>query len=386
MKFNFTPVLARRVFICATVVHVLALLAAPTGLYELLFRDAYANSDIPGMDFYAIYQAGYNALHGVSLHDTSALAGQSGVPIVMAYRYLPVVAYALGAPLALFPPKAALALWWVLNEALLILCTRGAWRLANDSVRSPIAASLWLVFSPFYVELFIGQFNFAQASLIFALMVALNNGGARTAGAAWTASLLLKTNTLLFAPSFLRRGRWGILVAGMAFLVLPNLVYYLAYPADWTAFYERNLKPQELTYYSGNFGFRALMTLIPLPVLQKATAGFVIVALSLVMIRPAKDINAHISLWMATYFVFYSNVWEHHYVMALPALTWWFAVRQRTDVFVFWALLSVPTTFIFSGIPDSFVAKALLTGSKAIPACVFWFWSVWRYCREPEPT
>ena len=128
MKPNLSPETAKRLFLVAVVFHVIVLVAAPFGVYETLFRDAYANSDVPGMDFYAIYQAGFNARHGISLHDLSTLTEQSGVPTFITFRYLPTAGFGLGLPLSLLPPRIALGVWWIINEFLMILCARAAWR------------------------------------------------------------------------------------------------------------------------------------------------------------------------------------------------------------------------------------------------------------------
>src|SRR5258707_99848 len=119
------------------------------------FFDATVLSGGRGLDFYSIYQAGYNARRGQDIYEGDPARVTVVVPYFTPYRYLPPVAYTVGAALSLLPPLTAYKTWVVLVELTLLLCAGASYYVTRD--RPDLGARLaamWLAFSPYYLELF----------------------------------------------------------------------------------------------------------------------------------------------------------------------------------------------------------------------------------------
>ena len=284
---------------------------------------------------------------------------------------------------------------------------------------------MWLCFTPYYLELYMGQFSFVQGALVF-LMLVLTLPGARRGWAfdgAWIASVLWNQNTALFAPLMLRLKRWRALVGLALLLALTSLPYFALYPGSLGAFL-RNFRGEPPWFQLGNLGFRqlvfdAMWSLgdvlgVELPqaayagVQWAVVAGLLALPLALLAGRSGRftrrpDVTLHLCLWMATYFLIYHHVWEHHYVMLLPVLV---ALMVRREAGLLWAiylLLALPTPFYLID-PQGQVAvldamrwtpirplwqDLLYHASKALPTLVLYGWLAWRIARsgrnDPRP-
>lgn len=355
-----------------SILHVVLTVCTFSPAGELVFRDAFGNPDEMGGDFFAIYQAGFHARHGVSVYEYMTLQEKSGVPYGTVFRYVPACAYLIGVPLSLLPPMASYALWMLVLEILLLLSIMVSCRLARDRC-SPVAiALLWVLYTPYYIELYMGQFSFAQAALILAMLYFLHENRRIAVSSAWTCSLLLKTNTLLFLPSLLRLKRWAMAIVPVVIFVGMNGIYFLFRPGDWSVFSESNLRFDNFGYSSGNFGLMNFLWALSLPGPQWIVRIFPVATLIIILVRRHDDLADHITLWMATYFLFYKHVWEHHYVMALPVLVWQIAVMRRRAFLLPWALFAAPTLFFLTGWPEIMAEKLLLPATKIIGSLLFY--------------
>src|SRR5258707_11312737 len=93
---------------CAGLVHLGLLIGwrFQTPLVPYYF-DATVLSGGRGLDFYSIYQAGYNARHGQDIYEGDPAKVTVVVPYFTPYRYLPPDAYTVGAALRLLPALTA---------------------------------------------------------------------------------------------------------------------------------------------------------------------------------------------------------------------------------------------------------------------------------------
>ena len=188
---------------------------------------------------------------------------------------------------------------------------------------------MWLVFTPYYLELYLGQFSLIQAAWFLLMLLAVEKArwGA-TLEWPWTLSLLWKQNTALLAPVWLKLRRWRTLfVGGVATLCL-SLPYYLWDP-DGLRSLLANLCSSPPAPALGNLGVRqALYSLTSAlwPSLTSAAHARIQLAwLALILVaglwitwRARPDAVTLLCLWLTTFFVVYHHVWEHHYVMLLP--------------------------------------------------------------------
>jgi hypothetical protein len=103
-----------------------------------------------------------------------------------------------------------------------------------------------------------------------------------------------------------------------------------------------------------------------------------------------------LSLWLAAYFLAAPQVWEHHYVMLLPAIVAAYGNRPSWLLAGLWLLLALPTPFGVTGLQSMVAANHDLRAfavepawmglaqhaAKALPAvALFGYWA-WRVARE----
>jgi glycosyl transferase family 87 len=363
------------VWVAACLVHGLFWISLRTHWLVPLFNDTVHRFG-PGADFFALYQAGYSAVHGHSIY--SFLPGQTVIPYAYPFRYLPASAYTAGVLLTLVPPAAAYALWLGVCELCLLYNVRETYRRSGEGVRGALLAGLWLAFTPYFLELWVGQFTFLLGSLLFWSALALQDGRWKAAQGWWITSVLWKPASLLWAPLWLRERRFwpGLALCGL--LLLGNLVYFLFFPGDWAVFQQANVQPLP-TWHAGNIGLSGLLyhftgegrLFAPLrALLTLALAGPV---LWVTFHRPRREDEGSghqgeehnagrsgvpgtpwwllAALWTLLYFLVYKDVWEHHLTLLLPFLVlglWQAPSRLVAAVAV---LLALPSPFVFYDMP-----------------------------------
>jgi hypothetical protein len=110
----------------------------------------------------------------------------------------------------------------------------------------------------------------------------------------------------------------------------------------------------------------------PPAVQQTAQTAVVLVILSVALwatLRPRRlEVVPALSLWLAAFFLASPQVWEHHYVMALPALVGLYLTRRSRWVLLAWLLLALPTPFGFVGLQPIIAANHDLRAFPLEPA------------------
>lgn len=386
-------------------VHLLFLLSLRTGWLNPLFEDSMHRFG-PGCDFFSIYAAGIKARLGESVYTIGGHV--EAVPYAYAFRYAPLVAYTLGAALSLLPALTAYGFWLILCEMALLRNMRLTLQYAPDRRTGLAAVSLWLLFSPYCMELYVGQFTFLTASLVFwayltwqesaSRLKPANPSALRWADLYWVTAVLLKMMPLLYLPVALLRGRWRSALLAVTALTASGL-YFVFFPQDWATFVTTNADPYP-TWHAGNQGlmallyalsgeqkglflsmrvvvlvlvgiallgimFRAWRTLHPATrkapralTARRTSRGSLRKRNAVSLIHPkavsgAMSDNAkRLMLFLyaagsATYLLTYKDVWEHHYVLLLPPLV--LLVMRRESPW----LWGVP--FLVSALPSLFV-------------------------------
>ena len=141
-----------------------------------------------GFDFGVFYLAG----QALAQHrDIYAVEGAFG------YRYLPVFAQTFGRLYALVAPLPAYVLHLCIGELLLAANVWLTWRLCSQPLLRARAVCMWLAFSPYFLEMYIGQVSFWAASALYWLMAALRENRPYRQAAIWATSILIKPNMLI---------------------------------------------------------------------------------------------------------------------------------------------------------------------------------------------
>jgi hypothetical protein len=380
-----------------------------TGTLNPLFFDAVVTHGRRGWDFYALYQAGHNVLTGHSVYESDGDVIDMVIPggTYTPFRYLPLSAYTLGALFNLLSPLRAYRIWVAFIEMALLLCVALTWRAVPDVDRRARLTAMWLCYSPFYLELYMGQFSFVQGALVYiALLYARRGRLGLGFDLSWIGSVLWKQNSALLLPLMARLKRFRALILLALLLVGSSGPYFALYPGSLNAFLG-NFSADAPWFQMGNLGFRQLvfdvmwsagdrldLDLSSLYVgAQRGVVGlFLFVALALLLLDRRPEVVTHLALWMTTFFLIYHHVWEHHYVMVLPLLVILAMRRESPWLWGLYVLLALPTPFYLID-PRGQVAvldamrwtpiRPLWQGlayhaAKAIPALFLYGWLAWQ--------
>lgn len=381
----------------AIVFHLSMLVSWRAGFWHPFTFDSTATRGWRGWDFYAVVQAGHNARTGISVYESHNDRIDVVVPRYTPYRYLPAMACTLGVLLDLLPPLWAFRLWVVILEGVLLGCAYLSWRAGRDPAERVLLAGMWLVYTPFYLEIYLGQFSLVQAALVLLMLRGVENGWRWRHDLAWAASLLWKQNTVLLAPLWVVTRRWRALLVGALAVALATVPYMVRHPEAMAPFLG-NLQSGTPSPQLGNLGVRQLLFSISsslAPALDSGaqaaiqTVWVAIVlggALWLTWRRGARQEALCICLWATTFFLVYHDVWEHHYVMLLPV---WVTLYRRTRtrwVLLLYGLVAIWTPYVlidpqgvaahhtpmrWTPLAPSWLDVAY-HASKALPTLVLW--------------
>jgi hypothetical protein len=335
---NGRPLLARRELItlgASLVVHYIAVILLLSGVLAFLFNDAMHRYG-PGTDFFAYRNAAYHWLHSNGIYAHGPGFG---------FRYHPLAAMTLFAPLAWLKPYTAYYVWLVLNELLLLLDLFLLRRLFTRNREFVVASVLLLLFTPLWLELFMGNSSFFVASLLLAAFYFYSRGAYRTFTALTIVSIIIKPIGLVFLPILLFRKQWRLALAIFVIPVITAVPYFVFNPQDWAQFAAINFgdAPAGWFVHAGNQGLFGLMADIGarlngiptrhLAGLSQLPAGsrMFLTALPLLLVilttwqnyRFRDNWKVCIFLWSAAYLLGYKDVWEHSYaflILALPFL------------------------------------------------------------------
>jgi len=364
----------RQIFKAAVVAgiifHIMILVHLFTGFLAPLSHDMTLFREIRGVDFNAVYMAGYYIRSGESLYRVPTQ--DEGIPHTR-FRYPPPAAWIVGLPASLIPKRHyALGgiMWAVLLECLLILNINLSIRHAGKGAPPVVLAAFWLLFFPFAVEMHMGQFSFLAGCFIFWSALALRRERPGLAVLLWIPAVLLKIYPFLLVPVYVRRAGWRRTVGSIGLMAALALPHFLWRAGDLREFLALNLGsaanfPEAA--YAGNQGFAHLLIQLKsiLPGMTPPIAAGLVLGLGCILTlayiycavhTTVMDDGLYIALGTALFFVLSREVWEHHYCLFLPPAAYYLLTR-RSGSHIFaagWMLIAAPTLYFFfnpSGLP-----------------------------------
>lgn len=391
---------ARAFLALAILLHLSLLVSWRLGFWDRYTFDATATQGWRGWDFFALYQAGRNVLDEVSAYESDNDKIDVVVPRYTPYRYLPLPAYSVGVALNLLPPLWAFRLWVAFTELILLGCAWLCGRLAPNRWDARVVMAMWLAFTPYYLEIYLGQFSIVQTAFILAMLVsALGRAPLWQGDLAWILSLLWKQNTALFAPVVLRLGRWRVLALAGLVIAATSSPYFAAFPSALPAFIA-NLRSGPPSFQLGNLGFRQLLFSLsswlwpqaPQALLQQLWVTLIVViGIWRTWASKRPDTVLLLGLWTTTYFLIYHHVWEHHYVMLLPVFAVLYLRTHSPLVLALYALVAIWTPYVLldpTGMAayhapmrwtplEPRILDVCYHASKALPTLALWGYILW---------
>ncbi|MFX0197531.1 MAG: glycosyltransferase 87 family protein [Candidatus Hodarchaeota archaeon] len=309
----------------------------------------------PRADFYAVYHAGVNLRQGISPYANNT----DGItPYFYTFRYLPAVAQ-LGKFLTNLPPQYAYLAWILFVEGMLMILIVSFWKHIEDKNLRVLSVGILLMSSPYFLELYMGQFTFAATSLVVVgLMI---QGGM----ALFAVAVILKVFPLILSPVLvLFRRLWPHLVMAVVSVVVLSLPYFLRHPADWKFYYVSNFLAGTGCFHSGNYGFIYFIYLLANDlslhgvllnwiILVRYFRLFILtVTAIIVLLSKEKRIVIGVVVLYLAHFLTYSHVWEHHMSGVIVISLMLFMIKHEKKwliglVIACLVMLALPTPFVF---------------------------------------
>jgi len=362
-----------------------------------------------GADFFSYYQAGHNVLNGLGCY---ALPDPLVVPYLYVYRYLPYFAYSFGVIINLAPPISA---YWIWISVLICSVWLAAFqtlsvakKLNRPDWEGYVGMGMWFMFTPIYIELYVGQVTLIAGILMFfALTTRSLVDGLKKRGTmviSWTVAALTKMIPYLIAPVLLAAGRVrtvlvAIIVTIVAIFAVPAGLESLQYFVDFNT--ARN---SYITPYPGDHSLKMLLYYLFGEQSRDAsglTILLVVVFLGLASFATlySRDVWSCACLFSVSYFFIMLDVWEHHYTFLIPLLVLaWIRGGQKDKarwIPVALALvMSIPALPVVQflsgmgsgGLPISWSPEwqIIYHSSKVVPTLIFYVWLLITAFRYPR--
>ena len=363
------------VLLTALGVHCIFWISLSNGILDPLFNDSTYRIR-QGVDFYQFYQAGSSLLDGDSIYRYTPSDELSFAPT---NRYPPFMTFTTGLAAQLWSPATAYYMWRVVILCAFVIMLLFLFKIAGTSQFTPILF-LSLIYTPYYIDLYLGQTNTLMAMLITLMMYGLVKGRDNLTFVTFAASLNVKLNTLLFLPIFILKKRWMILLKALTVAVILFIPYFFFFPEDLNYFFTWAFGTSiKYFYQTGNLGFYPVIRELvhnfsysdDLIRIVQTTWSILIMGITLwIQIRTRRsDPLDMVSLWMSAYFVAFKFIWEHHLVMLLPILAVEYLRGNRKTITFLWIILALPTVFHFIdvGLGSGYnELQPFLTGGKSL--------------------
>ena len=352
----------------AIAVHLVLLSMMITRQLDPLFNDA-SHRIGPGTDFWAYYNAGEHFLQGEGIY---------GQGPGMGYRYHPLAAMTLFAGLSLLGYDAAYYVWLAISVGMFFFLLFALSKLFRNQKEYLIALGLMTLFSPLYLDFYMGNCTFVSGGLLF-FAVWRYQEGLTTPFLLWfMLSLFLKPIGLLLLPLLVWK-KYRLTGIILALLVITGLPYFVWQSGEWTIFTHINLSSSAtepgFLVHGGNQGLfafllamiahvndislRSLSSISQLPyggmVLAKIYPFLILGGLSVLTYRFRQVLTfpAMTGLWVGIYLLAYKDVWEHSYALVIIIGLLWQLGKMEFNLLSLLSLLllALPGWFIIYDLP-----------------------------------
>ena len=362
-----------------------------------------------GADFFSYYQAGNNALNGINVY---TVPDSLAVPYLYPFRYLPYFAYTFGVILNLVP--ALLSYWLWVGFLAGLVCTAAlrtrslAKALHRPDWEGRIAMGMWFVFSPIYIELYVGQVTLIAGILMFFALTSSSlvkgQDSQKLITIFWVLSSLTKMIPYFIAPVLLAAGRVrtvlvAVIITIIAIVAVPAGLEFLQYFLAFNTARATNVTP-----YPGDHSLKMLLYYL----LGESSTNFssitilllvFFIGLAIFATLFSRDVWSCIGLFCTSYFFIMLDVWEHHYTFLIPLLVLaWIRGRPEDKArwvpFVLALLMSIPMMPIIEYLSGvglgvhpinwSIEWQIIYHSSKVVPALIFYGWLMITAIRYPR--
>ncbi|MBN2564157.1 MAG: DUF2029 domain-containing protein [Candidatus Eisenbacteria bacterium] len=348
---RYGPV-ARVLMVVALLLHAFLLLSVTTQSRPVVWalHNDMVHRQGPAADFFSIYHASASLSDGRSPY---SFEDDGRTPYFFPYRYMPIVAQ-MGRLMLWIPPMAAYHSWVILLEVMLVVLIILVWRVLTGW-RRVFGVCCLLLSTPYFLEVYMGQFTFATTALLAFSLVS-------SACLVYVLAVLLKMYPLAAGVAFVRTRRWKCFALAAVALGLLTIPYFATHLDDLRAFRALNLKvPAGVAggLHSGNYGFAYLLYLLlkgsglspAWPAFTGILHVFLLGATAVVvfMSRDKRLVVGACAMVLA-HFAGYAQVWEHHYsgviVLGVLLLSQWRDGSRLVPVTVAaLVLMALPTPF-----------------------------------------
>lgn len=351
--------------ICMLLLHGVLMYLLLTRRLDFLFNDA-SHRIGPGSDFWALYNAGKHWLLGSSIYDRGPGFG---------FRYHPILAMTVLSYISRLDYDSAYWVWVAGHEALLLATVCFFRKLVPDTRHFLVICGLLALFSPYYLEVYMGNASFVTGALLLVAFCLYKKESYLGFFALLIASILIKPIGLMFLPFLALRRHVRLALLVLVIIIGLGVPYFVMYPADWDTFVGINFDgfPVRAGFlvHAGNQGFYALLLMISahlndiptgelhslsqLPLwngllIRSIPYFFVLMSLWITYrLRGTKQTYLVLFLWLAAYLLGYKDTWEHTYSLMIFGLVFLYLSNQvnRTLLLVCSCGLAFPTAFVF---------------------------------------
>jgi len=377
----------QRIVIAALLlVHFVLLYLVLSRKLDFLFNDA-SHRIGPGSDFWALYNSGKHWRLGNNIYGQGPGFG---------FRYHPILAMTLLALLSHLKNTVAYAVWVFLNEFLFLMIWPFIRRLITDTRAFLVALAVGVFFTPYYLEVYMGNASFIAAALLIVAFFYLESHPNTRFYPLYLLSALIKPLALLFLPVLLFRKQVRLALVTVIIYAGLAIPYFAVRDTAWLAFTRVNFDGFAVNpgfmVHGGNQGFYTLILMISaslnnisnvalyslsqLPawnmiIMRLLPYAFVVIAVwATIRLRKTPHLYLSLFIWSATYFLGYKDIWEHSYsffLLGLLCLHLSGAVDRRL-LLICSVGMALPTAFVLYDI--SFVPDNLIHDPD-------WHWSPW---------
>ena len=280
-------------------------------------------------------------------------------------------ALTMSVTLTYLPLYTAYAVWVALNELLLLVSLYFIHRLLPEKRHLLGAAILLTFFSPYYLEVYMGNSSFVAAALLLIAFDFYRRDRQIAFTALLTTSIVIKPLGLFFLPILLLRRQYATIAAVVVILTATAVPYFLLDPQGWTVFLSTNIGTDSVPggiAHAANQGLYALFvtlcarlngvatdqlsSLKQLPSACQSLLWAWLPALALVTVLPRskarEQLGVAIFAWSAVYILGYKDVWEYSYTFLIPGLVylWTSAYLDRRLILGCTIGLALPTALV----------------------------------------